>query len=99
MLFEYWQSAEGNSELNRRITVYIVTVCERLFKDYLHKAVGKIYLLKTNNVADWKSIAFLSHFDPSPVPKKTFHLKQFLFKWKFSVYTFIMSVNYEFLAW
>ncbi|XP_064609206.1 coiled-coil domain-containing protein 87-like [Liolophura sinensis] len=32
-------SAEDNSELNRRIIVYIVTVCERLFKHYLHKAV------------------------------------------------------------
>lgn len=32
------QSAEENKELNRRIAVHIVTVCEKLFSHYLHKA-------------------------------------------------------------
>ncbi|XP_070208925.1 coiled-coil domain-containing protein 87-like isoform X4 [Littorina saxatilis] len=31
-------SAEENKELNRRIAVHIVTVCEKLFHHYLHKA-------------------------------------------------------------
>ncbi|XP_059161508.1 coiled-coil domain-containing protein 87-like isoform X2 [Physella acuta] len=31
-------SAENNKELNRRITVHIVTVCEQLFNHYLSKA-------------------------------------------------------------
>ena len=34
------QSPEQNKELNRRIAVHIVTVCEELFNHYTKKAQG-----------------------------------------------------------
>lgn len=40
MYFKF-QSPEENCELNRRIAVHIVTVCEKLFHHYIQKAQGK----------------------------------------------------------
>ena len=38
--FNLEQSPEQNKELNRRIAVHIVTVCEELFNHYTKKAQG-----------------------------------------------------------